>query len=207
MKIICVGRNYVDHIEELNNEKPQEPVIFLKPDTSVFNSSNKFYIPEFTESLHYECELILKIGKNGKSIPENFALSYISEVSLGIDWTARDLQNNLKQKGLPWELAKAFDNSAIIGEWQKFEPSDLEDLLTKGIEFTLRKNEEIVQNGNTKLMLYSIPELISFISKFFTLRQGDIIFTGTPKGVGNTNSGDIFTGELFNKQVLSLKIH
>ena len=202
MKIICVGRNYTEHIEELNNEKPVDPVIFIKPDSAVLPKEQDFYIPEFTSEVHYELELIVKIKKVGKHIAEKYAHKYYDEISLGLDFTARDLQTELKAKGLPWEKAKGFDGAAVIGKWiPKSQFKDVQDL-----NFSLKKNDEIVQNSNTSLMLWKIDELIACISRFFMLKKGDVIFTGTPAGVGKISANDYLSGILENEELLSVKI-
>jgi len=203
MKIICVGRNYAAHIDELHNERPDNPVVFLKPDSAVLPKNQPFFIPDFSNDLHYEAELIVKINKVGKYIDAKFAHKYYDEISVGIDFTARDLQANLKAKGLPWECAKAFDGSAVIGAW--LPKKDINKPIND-ICFTLKKNEEIVQQGFTKLMLYSTDELISYVSKFFTLKIGDIIFTGTPAGVGKVNEDDVLEAHLEKHKILNLKI-
>ena len=202
MKIICIGRNYAAHIEELANERPKDPVVFIKPDSAVLPKDQDFYIPEFTEEVHYEVEVLIRIHKVGKHIDQRFANKYYNEVSLGIDFTARDLQSELKQKGLPWEKAKGFDGSAVIGKW--LPKSDFKDL--NNLNFTLQKNGEWVQNGNTGLMLWSIDELIAYVSKFFTLKKGDILFTGTPAGVGQITTNDYLSGKLEGQELFSLKI-
>jgi acylpyruvate hydrolase len=198
MKIICIGRNYTEHIKELNNETPEKPVIFLKPSTAILREGQDFYYPEFSKDIHYECEIILKIGKNGKHIKPKFALDYISEISVGIDFTARDLQTELKNKGLPWELAKAFDQSAVIGRFIGFE--------AKTHRFSLTKNKETVQEGQTDWMLHSFTDIIVFVSQFFTLQTGDIIFTGTPKGVAPIAIGDFYQGFLNGEKLLEVQI-
>ncbi|WP_276391642.1 fumarylacetoacetate hydrolase family protein [Eudoraea chungangensis] len=202
MKIICIGRNYVDHIRELNNEQTEEPVIFIKPDSAVLPKEQDFYIPEFSKEVHYELEVIVKINKVGKHIQEKFASTYYDEISLGIDFTARDLQSSLKKKGLPWEKAKGFDGSAVIGEWINKE--SVEDL--KHINFTLLKNGQSVQEGNTKYMLWNINSIIAYVSKFFMLKKGDIIFTGTPAGVGKIAVNDYLIGILEGNELLKVKI-
>lgn len=202
MKIICIGRNYAAHIEELANERPKDPVVFIKPDSAVLPKDQHFYIPEFTKEVHYEVEVLIRIDKVGKHIDERFANKYYNEVGLGIDFTARDLQSELKQKGLPWEKAKGFDGSAVIGKW--LPKSDFKDL--NNLNFTLQKNEELVQKGNTDLMLWSIDELIAYVSKFFTLKKGDILFTGTPAGVGQIATNDYLSGKLEGQELFSLKI-
>lgn len=202
MKIICIGRNYVDHIEELNNERPSEPVVFLKPDTAILPKKTPFTIPEFTNEVHHELEIIVKINKVGKYIDKKFAHKYYDEIGLGIDFTARDLQNNLKEKGLPWEKSKAFDGSAIIGD---FIPINYLDSL-ENIKFELTKNQITVQEGNTNRMIWSIDEIIEHVSQYFTLKKGDIIFTGTPKGVAKVAPNDVLEGFLNDKKLLRLHI-
>lgn len=202
MKIICVGRNYAAHIEELDNERPEHPVIFIKPDTAVLPNGQHFYIPEFSNNVHYEVELLVKINKVGKHIDEKFAHKYYDQVSLGIDFTARDLQSKLKEKGLPWEKAKAFDGSAVIGEWvSKDNISDINN-----VNFQLSKNNTVVQDGNTKLMLWKVDHLIAYVSSFFTLKKGDVLFTGTPAGVGKVEPNDSLIGYLDNNQLFSVTI-
>lgn len=203
MKIICIGRNYTDHISELQNEKPEDPVIFLKPDTSILLKKQPFFIPDFSNDVHYEVEVLVKIKKVGKHIQEKFAHKYYDEVGLGIDFTARDLQQKLKDKGLPWEKAKAFDGAAVIGE--KWLPKDAVDDINM-LNFSLEKNGETVQKSNTRLMLWKIDELIAYISQFFTLKIGDVIFTGTPAGVGKVTPEDRLTGFLEDKQIFSIQI-
>ncbi len=176
MKIICVGRNYAKHAEELKNEVPSEPVIFMKPKNALLQNNHPFYYPEFTDNLHYECELVLRISKNGH-IQERFASKYYDHISVGIDFTARDLQEKQKAKGLPWEIAKSFDNSAVVG---KFIPIT-ETMDLKDTNFCLYKNKEIVQQGNTGDLLFTFDKLIAYISRYFTLNIGDLVFTGTPK--------------------------
>ncbi len=203
MKIICVGRNYAKHIEELQNEKPDEPVLFHKPDTSVLLKKQPFFIPDFSDDVHYEVEVLVKINKIGKHIQEKFAHKYYEEIGLGIDFTARDLQQKLKEKGLPWEKAKGFDGAAVIGDkW--FNKKDLPVL--DDLDFSLKKNEETVQQANTSLMLWKIDELIAYISTYFTLKIGDIIFTGTPSGVGKVSPDDRLTGFLNNQKIFSIKV-
>ena len=202
MKIICIGRNYADHIKELKNEKPVEPVIFIKPDSAVLPREQDFYIPEFSKDIHYEVEVLVKIKKVGKHIALKFAPNYYDEIGLGIDFTARDLQLQLKEKGLPWEKAKGFDGAAVIGKWfPKSEFKDVDDL-----NFSLLKNGKPVQRGNTGLMLWKIDEIISYVSKFFMLKKGDVIFTGTPAGVGRVIANDYLSGILENEEVFSVKI-
>ena len=196
MKIICIGRNYTKHIEELQNERPDEPVIFLKPDSAILLKQHPFVIPEFSNDVHHEVEVLVKINKVGKYIEPKFAHSYYDEIGLGIDFTARDLQTRLKEKGLPWEKSKAFDGSAVIGEfYSKNAFSSLEN-----INFELHNNGEVVQKGNSSFMLWKIDEIISYVSQFFTLKKGDIIFTGTPEGVAAVKPNDILEGYLENKK-------
>jgi len=202
MKIICVGRNYTDHIEELDNERPVDPVLFMKPDTSVLLKKQPFFIPEFSNDVHHEVEVLVRINRIGKHIDKQFAYKYYEEIGLGIDFTARDLQSQLKEKGLPWEKAKGFDGAAVIG---KFLPkNDFEDV--NDINFRLEKNNEIAQQSNTAFMLWKIDELIEYISKYFTLKIGDIIFTGTPAGVSSVKMNDKLTGYIENKELFSIKI-
>jgi len=202
MKIICIGRNYVNHIAELKNERPSEPVIFMKPDTALLQKQFPFVIPEFTKDVHYEIELIVKINKVGKYIEPKFAHKYYDEVSVGIDFTARDLQDALKDKGLPWEKAKAFDGSAVIGDFvQKTELPAIDEL-----RFELLKNGESVQKGNAQHMLWKVDELIAEVSKYFTLRTGDVIFTGTPEGVGPVAPGDVLEGFLEEKKLFKIQV-
>ncbi|WPY99522.1 fumarylacetoacetate hydrolase family protein [Christiangramia sp. OXR-203] len=203
MKIICVGRNYTDHISELKNEKPEEPVLFQKPDTSILLKKQPFFIPDFSNDIHYEVEVLVKIKKIGKHIQEKFAHKYYDEIGLGIDFTARDLQNKLKEKGLPWEKSKAFDGAAVISDkWLQKEELPAVDALN----FRLEKNEAVVQSSSTAHMLWKIDELIAYISSYFTLKIGDIIFTGTPAGVGNVATDDRLTGYLENQQMFSIKV-
>ncbi len=190
MKLICIGRNYVDHIEELNNERPAEPVVFIKPDSSVLPKEQDFYIPSFTSDVHHEVEVLVKIKKVGKHIDVEFAHTYYDEIGLGIDFTARDVQQKLKDKGLPWEKAKGFDGAAVIGQWV-----DKKTLGNLGeLPFGLVKNGQWVQQASTALMLWSIDELIAHVSTYFTLKKGDIIFTGTPAGVSRVQDGDVLEG-------------
>ena|SRR5690606_9034079 len=202
MKIICIGRNYTEHIKELENEKPANPVIFLKPDTAILVKKQPFFIPDFSSEIHHEVEILVKINRVGKYIDKKFAHKYYNEIGLGIDFTARDLQKDLKEKGLPWEKAKAFDGSAVIGDW--IPKSEIKDI--NAIEFSLKKNDNIVQKGNTSHMLYKIDELIEYISKYFTLKIGDIIFTGTPAGVGKVTENDKLIGFIENKKMFSITV-
>ena len=188
MKIICVGRNYPAHIEELENQRPEEPVLFIKPDTSILQKKQAFYLPHFTQEVHYEVEVMVKIDRIGKHIAPNFASKYYSQIGLGIDFTARSLQSELKAKGLPWEKAKAFDGSAAVSRF--FKLSDLKKPITD-IDFHLDINGNTVQKGNTKNMLFSVDELIAHVSKYFTLKTGDLLFTGTPAGVGKVEREDL----------------
>jgi 2-keto-4-pentenoate hydratase/2-oxohepta-3-ene-1,7-dioic acid hydratase in catechol pathway len=201
MKIICIGRNYAKHIEELANEKPDNPVVFLKPDSSILPKNMPFFIPEFSDDIHYEVEVLVKINKVGKHIDAKFAHKYYSEIGLGIDFTARDVQSQCKEKGLPWEKAKAFDGSAVVGNFYPKEQFDLDNL-----QFQLLKNDVVVQDGNTNAMLWKINELIAYVSQFFTLKKGDIIFTGTPAGVGRVAENDILVGRIDNNDAFSVKI-
>ncbi|NOQ91341.1 MAG: 2-hydroxyhepta-2,4-diene-1,7-dioate isomerase [Flavobacteriaceae bacterium] len=201
MKIICIGRNYTEHIEELANEKPKEPVIFLKPDSSIVLKNNPFIIPPFSNDVHYEVEVLVKINRLGKHIDEKFAYKYYDEIGLGIDFTARDLQNKLKEKGLPWEKAKAFDGSAVISKFLPKEEFNLNEL-----SFQLFKNNHLVQDGNSANMLWKIDEIISYVSQYFTLKIGDVIFTGTPAGVGKVNPNDVLIGKIDNKEIFTIKV-
>ncbi|MCS6974988.1 MAG: fumarylacetoacetate hydrolase family protein [Cyclobacteriaceae bacterium] len=203
MRIFAVGRNYVEHIRELNNERPDEPVIFTKPDTALLRNNQPFYYPDFSHDIHYEAELVLRIGKNGKNIPEQFAASYIESIGIGIDFTARDLQQKAKDKGLPWDIAKGFDGSAPVSD--KFIPvNNFPDL--SNINFRLTLNGEARQEGNTGLMIFSFAYIISYLSKFFTLRQGDLIFTGTPKGVGPVVPGNVLHAFIENEKLLEVEV-
>lgn len=203
MKIICIGRNYADHAKELNNALPTEPVFFLKPDTAILPKRQPFFIPDFTNDLHHELEIVIKINKLGKNIKEKFAHTYYSEIGLGIDFTARDLQQKCKEKGLPWEKAKAFDFSAPLGD-RFIEVAKFEDL--NNLNFRLLKNGQPVQIGNTKDMIFKIDHIISYISQFMTLKIGDLIFTGTPAGVGPVQIGDLLEGYLEEEKLLTLRI-
>ncbi|MHA7058175.1 fumarylacetoacetate hydrolase family protein [Aquimarina sp. M1] len=202
MKLICIGRNYTDHIEELENEKPTDPVVFMKPDTAILLKKQPFFIPDFSDDVHHEVEILVKIKKVGKHIDKKFAHKYYDEIGLGIDFTARDLQYTLKSKGLPWEKAKAFDGAAVIGSWVSKE--NFQDL--NNIDFHLEKNGETVQKGNTRFMLWKIDELIEYVSKYFTLKIGDVIFTGTPAGVGTVKTDDTMTGFIEKQQIFSIRI-
>lgn len=200
MKIICIGRNYAEHAKELKNEVPTEPVFFMKPDTALLKEED-FYLPDFTTDLHHEIELVLKISKAGKHIEEQFAHKYYSEIGLGIDFTARDLQTKAKEKGLPWEMAKAFDNSAPIGKFVNKESLNLNN-----IAFSLNINGETRQAGNSSDLIFSFDKIIAYVSKFITLKVGDLIYTGTPKGVGQVKVGDNLEGFLNGESFLKLKV-
>ena len=202
MKIICIGRNYTQHIEELQNERPEEPIVFLKPDSAVLLKQHPFVIPEFSNDIHHEIELIVRINKVGKYIEQKFAHKYYDEISVGLDFTARDLQEKLKDKGLPWEKAKSFDGSAVIGDFiSKKIFSSLES-----INFELTNNGKTVQKGNSSLMLWKIDELISHVSQYFTLKIGDIIFTGTPEGVAVVKPNDVLEGYLEKKKLFRINV-
>ena len=201
MKIICVGKNYLKHIDELNSSKEDEPVIFLKPDTSIIQKNQPFFIPEFSNEIHYEIEIILKFNRLGKHIESKFSKKYFNQISLGLDFTARDFQNKFKERGLPWDISKGFDNSALIGDWKSIKTYDLDN-----INFRLEKNGKIVQQSNSKNMIWKIDELISYASKYFTIKIGDIMFTGTPEGVGVVSEDDFLEGFLGDEKVFSVKI-
>jgi 2-keto-4-pentenoate hydratase/2-oxohepta-3-ene-1,7-dioic acid hydratase in catechol pathway len=202
MKIICIGRNYANHIEELKNERPDEPVVFLKPDSSIMLKQHPFVIPEFSNDVHHEIELLVKINKVGKYIDAKFAASYYDEIGLGIDFTARDLQSKLKEKGLPWEKAKSFDGASVISDFvSKDQFSDV-----NSIHFELKKNGQSVQIGNSSLMLWKIDELIAHVSQYFTLKKGDILFTGTPEGVSAVQPNDVLEGFLENNRMFRIQV-
>ncbi len=202
MKILCIGRNYADHISELNNERPSEPVVFLKPDTAILKDNEPFYHPDFSNDIHHEVEIVLKINKIGKNIEAKFAHKYYDEIGIGIDFTARDLQSKLKEKGLPWEKAKAFNGSApISGFVPKTQFADL-----KKLNFHLEVNGDTVQKGNTEIMLWNFDEIIAEISKYFTLKTGDLIFTGTPAGVGKVVVGDRLTAFVEGVEMLNFEV-
>lgn len=202
MKIICIGRNYTKHIEELQNDRPEEPVVFMKPDSAVLLKQHPFVIPEFSEDIHHEIELIIKINKVGKYIEPKFAHKYYDEISVGIDFTARDLQQKLKDKGLPWEKAKSFDGSAVIGDFlSKSEFNSLENLT-----FELTNNSKTVQKGDTSLMLWKVDEIIAYVSQYFTLKIGDIIFTGTPEGVAAVKPNDVLEGFLEGHKLFRIQV-
>jgi 2-keto-4-pentenoate hydratase/2-oxohepta-3-ene-1,7-dioic acid hydratase in catechol pathway len=202
MKLICIGRNYTAHINELENEKPKDPVVFIKADSAVLPKDQDFYLPPFSNNVHHEVELLVKITKVGKHIAKEFAHKYYDEVGLGVDFTARDVQDVLKSKGLPWEKAKSFDGSAVIGKWvSKSNYRDLNELC-----FSLKKNNKVVQSSNSELMLWKMDELISYVSQFFTLKKGDIIFSGTPAGVGKVNTGDVLEGFIEDESFFKISV-
>lgn len=204
MKIICIGRNYSEHAKELKNEVPDKPVVFLKPQTALLKDNKPFYYPEWTKDLHYETEVVLKVCKQGKYIDEKFGGKYFDEVTVGIDFTARDLQSQQKAKGLPWEIAKAFDNSAVLGSIKKV--SELGEWQKAGIAFSMKLNGQEVQNGNTNDMLFSFEKIIAYASQFFTLQTGDLIYTGTPAGVGPVKIGDRLEGYLGTEKVFDFEV-
>ncbi|MES2688933.1 MAG: fumarylacetoacetate hydrolase family protein [Bacteroidota bacterium] len=201
MKIFCVGRNYSEHAKELGNAIPENPVIFSKPDTALLKNGEAFYLPDFSTDIHHEVELVIRISKMGKKIQEKFEGSYFNEIGLGIDFTARDLQTRLKEKGLPWELAKGFDGSAPLGGFISAGEIDLGN-----INFSLTKNGERVQQGNTAQMIFSFEQIVSFVSQYFTLKVGDLIYTGTPAGVGKVNIGDRLEGFIEDQQMLTCEV-
>jgi acylpyruvate hydrolase len=203
MRIFAIGRNYVEHIQELNNERPDEPVIFTKPDTALIRNNGPFYYPEFSKDIHHEVELVLRICKEGKNIEEKFASKYYDSIGIGIDFTARDLQQKAKEKGLPWDIAKGFNGSAPLSD--KFIPvSEFKNL--KDINFSLQIDGKLKQQGNTSLMLFNFDYIISYLSKFFTLRTGDYIFTGTPKGVSGVAIGNILSAYIENEKLLEFEV-
>lgn len=202
MKIICIGRNYAEHAKELGNEIPDEPIIFMKPKSALLQSHTPFYYPEFTNELHYECELVLRVCKNGKYIQERHASNYYNGITVGIDFTARDLQDEAKKKGLPWEKSKAFDNSAAVGKFIDITP----EINKKNINFTLLKNKEVVQKGNSAQMIFSFDALVANISNYFSLNIGDLIFTGTPAGVGECVVGDELEALIEDKSLLLFEV-
>jgi 2-keto-4-pentenoate hydratase/2-oxohepta-3-ene-1,7-dioic acid hydratase in catechol pathway len=202
MKLICIGRNYAQHISELKNEKPSEPVIFLKPDTAILLKKQPFFIPDFSDEVHHEVEVLVKINRVGKHIDPKFAHKYYDQIGLGIDFTARDLQKKLKDKGLPWEKSKAFDGSAVVGKWVS--KSSFDDL--SNLPFSLHKNNTIVQSSSTKDMLWTIDEIIAYVSQFFTLKIGDVIFTGTPSGVSRVQPDDTLKGYIGEDEFFSIKV-
>ena len=202
MKIICVGQNYLNHIKELNSKRNKSPILFLKPDSSIIQKNQSFFIPEFSKEIHYEAEIILKFDKLGKHIDKKFSNKYYNQISLGIDFTARDLQEKLKKSGQPWEKAKSFDNSAVVGDW--IDINNFQDI--NNINFCLKLNNEIVQSSNSSNMIWKIDDLVTEVSNYFTLKIGDILFTGTPEGVGKVSIGDVLDGFLEEKKVFSIKI-
>ena len=202
MKIICVGQNYLNHIKELNSKINKSPILFLKPDSSIIQKNQPFFIPEFSKEIHYEAEIILKFDKLGKHIDKKFSNKYYNQISLGIDFTARDLQEKLKKSGQPWEKAKSFDNSAVVGDW--IDVNNFQDI--NDINFCLKLNNEIVQSSNSSNMIWKIDDLVTEVSNYFTLKIGDILFTGTPEGVGKVSIGDVLDGFLEEKKVFSIKI-
>ena len=202
MKLICIGRNYINHIAELKNEKPSDPVVFIKPDTAILLKKQPFFIPDYSKIIQHEVEVIVKINRVGKYIESKFAHKYYDHIGLGIDFTARDLQQKLKASGLPWEKAKAFDGSAVVGKWAP--KSTFESL--ENLSFSLKKNDVVVQSGNTQQMIWGIDTVIAYVSQFFTLKIGDIIFTGTPAGVGQVQAGDILKGYIENEEFFNIKV-
>jgi 2-keto-4-pentenoate hydratase/2-oxohepta-3-ene-1,7-dioic acid hydratase in catechol pathway len=202
MKIICIGRNYAEHAKELGNAVPAEPVFFCKPDSALLPKGNPFFIPDWTSDVHYEVELVLRIDRLGKHISKEFAPRYYGAVGLGIDFTARDVQEELKKKGLPWEKAKGFDGSAVVS--QDFVP--VEDLTKSSIHFSLQKNNEVVQSGNSQDMIFDFDAIIAYVSQYMTLKIGDLIFTGTPSGVGKVSAGDELTGFLGERSMFQVKV-
>ena len=202
MKIICIGRNYSEHAKELGNETPKEPVFFLKPDTAISPKGHPFFIPDFSNNVQYEVELVIRINRLGKNIEEKFAHKYYEQIGLGIDFTARDIQQEVKEKGLPWEKAKGFDGSAVIS--RKY--LDKKELELADLNFSLKKNGEIVQSGNTQQMLFKIDQIIAYISQFYTLKIGDLIYTGTPAGVGQVNPGDVLEGFIEEQKMFKVNV-
>ena len=202
MKLICIGRNYINHIAELKNEKPSDPVVFIKPDTAILLKKQPFFIPDYSKNIQHEVEVIVKINRVGKYIETKFAHKYYDHIGLGIDFTARDLQQKLKASGLPWEKAKAFDGSAVVGKWAP--KSTFESL--ENLSFSLKKNDVVVQSGNTQQMLWGIDAVIAYVSQFFTLKIGDIIFTGTPAGVGPVAPNDVLIGRLEEQELFRIKV-
>ncbi len=202
MKIFCIGRNYIDHAKELNNPVPAKPMIFMKPPTALLRNGKPFYIPGFSNEIHYEGELVVKIAKNGKHISPEFVKSYYNEITIGLDFTARDIQKKLKEKGHPWEIAKGFDFSAAVGKWIEF----TDEMKQNDIRFSLNKNKQTVQQGNSRNMIFSIDTIILYISKFFKLQAGDLIYTGTPAGVGKVEKGDVLEGFIGEEQLLYCEI-
>jgi acylpyruvate hydrolase len=202
MRLFCIGKNYAEHVKELNSEIPDKPVVFMKPDTAIIRERMPFFLPDFSKEMHYEAEIVLKIAKNGKAIEERFAKKYYNEITVGIDFTARDLQNELKKKGLPWEISKAFDGSAVVG---KFIPKEKFDDIYN-INFSLQNHGNLLQKGNTKDVIFSFEKIICYISQFFLLREGDLIFTGTPYGVGSVKIGDELEGFIEDKKLFTCRV-
>ena len=202
MKIICIGRNYYEHAKELGNETPKEPVFFMKPDTAISPKGHPFFIPDFSNNVQYEVELVIRINRLGKHIEEKFAHKYYEQIGLGIDFTARDIQQEVKEKGLPWEKAKGFDGSAVIS--RKY--LDKKELELADLNFSLKKNGEIVQSGNTQQMLFKLDQIVAYISQFYTLKIGDLIYTGTPAGVGQVNPGDVLEGFIEEQKMFEVKV-
>jgi 2-keto-4-pentenoate hydratase/2-oxohepta-3-ene-1,7-dioic acid hydratase in catechol pathway len=202
MKILAIGQNYVEHNKELNHAHPEEPMVFMMPDTAILRKNRPFYIPDFSNELHHEVELIVKINRLGKNIAKKFAHRYYAEIGLGVDFTARDIQQKLKERGYPWEISKAFDNAAVIGDFMSV--TEIEDV--RNIDFRLDVNGETVQEGNSKDMIFSIDALIAYASRFFTFKIGDILFTGTPSGVGPVKVGDRLEGYIFDRKMFDFKI-
>lgn len=202
MKILAIGQNYIEHNKELNSKNPTEPVVFMKPDTALLKNNKPFYIPDFTDELHYETELIIRINRLGKNIAKRYAHRYYAEVGLGVDFTARDIQRKLKENGHPWEICKAFDHSAVIGDFLSLD--EIEDV--QNISFHLDINGKTVQKGNSKDMIFPVDELIAYTSRYFTLKIGDILFTGTPVGVGKVQVGDRLEGYIFDRKMFDFKI-
>jgi len=201
VKIFCIGRNYAPHAKELGNDIPEEPVIFLKPETALLRIGQPFFIPTFSKDIHYEAEVVVRICKTGKGISKKFAHRYYDQITVGIDFTARDIQKSLKDKGLPWEISKGFDNAAGIGKWIHLGDNEIQN-----IDFSLDINGQTVQSGNTSAMIFSVDEIISYISQFYTLKIGDIVYTGTPAGVGKINNGDTLTGSISQTKLLEIKV-
>ena len=202
MRLFCIGRNYAEHAKELGNKLPENPVLFMKPDMAIVRERMPFFLPDFSKEMNYETEIVLKIAKNGKAIEERFASKYYNEITVGIDFTARDLQNELKSKGLPWEISKAFDGSAVVGKFiakEKFED-------VYNINFSLQNHGTLLQKGNTKDLIFSFEKIISYISQFFLLREGDLIYTGTPAGVGNVKIGDVLDGFIEDKKLFTCRV-
>lgn len=202
MKILAIGRNYAEHIAELNNERPDEPVIFTKPDTALLKNNQPFYYPDFSKDIHHEVELVIKISKEGKNVQEQFAHKYYDQIGIGVDFTARDLQQKAKEKGLPWAIAKGFNGSAPVSEFRPI--ADFKDI--NDINFSLTIDGETKQQGNTKLMLFGFDYMISYLSRFFTLKKGDLIFTGTPKGVGPVHIGNTVAAYIENEKLLEFEV-